>query len=243
MPPVQSAWQPSPEELLLVKQWVGDGARDEYGTNTISSKLAAELISPDRPEAPGGATSPQVTFKDTYRRYLAGHDFFRLMEQKFPKAGRSPKCNEFTDLNRALLGETNPATGDPTYRTPSAAFVRWYGRCLLGWIEGDVGNSYPKEMDRFFGKTAIERIRKEPYAAVLTDAKSVTWGTLSDEIRVEVIGHLVGEYIGPEVMTGQAEFVNHLNDATKAEYAKLTTLDGLKRILFLIGTQEEFLSY
>ena len=86
MPPVQSAWQSSPEELLLVKQWVGDGARDEYGTNTISSKLAAELISPDRPEAPGGATSPQVTFKDTYRRYLAGHDFFRLMEREFSKS-------------------------------------------------------------------------------------------------------------------------------------------------------------
>ena len=97
-------------------------------------------------------------------------------------------------------------------------------------------------MDRFFGKTAIERIRKEPYAAVLTDAKSVTWGTSPTRFESKSSA-ILWRIPGPEVMTGQAEFVNHLNDATKAEYAKLTTLDGLKRILFLIGTQEEFLSY
>lgn len=47
MPPVESAWQPSREELGLFRRWVEGGVRDEDGKPTIDSKLAHDLIQPE----------------------------------------------------------------------------------------------------------------------------------------------------------------------------------------------------
>ena len=190
-------------------------------------------------------TLATVTFKETFRRYLSGHDVFRLWAQKFPKAEFSAldQCHEMTDANRALLGEKNPATGEPTYRTPSAAFIRWYSKCLLQWIAKDINASYPRNMGRFFGQQAIDQIQKAPYSGVLSDAKSIPWATLSDEARAKIIRHLVVEYIGPGIIQEEERFVEHLNGVAKSSYGNLTTFDALKKLLFLIGTQEEFLKF
>lgn len=46
MPPKESAWQPTAEDLALLKQWISEGARDEEGNPSIDPKLGEELVKP-----------------------------------------------------------------------------------------------------------------------------------------------------------------------------------------------------
>src|SRR4051812_45577598 len=99
--------------------------------------------------------APKLTFKDSYVRYLSGHDLFRLLVQKFPGAKWEaiPDCGQLSDKNRASLGDANPATGEMTYRTTSASFVKWYAKCVLLGIDRDFESAGGSAhgMDRFFG--------------------------------------------------------------------------------------------
>lgn len=185
----------------------------------------------------------QTTYKDTFTRYVGGQDIFRLARQKFPNAvwDMPNSCNGLNDQNRALLGEKNPATGEPVYRTPSTSFLNWYLKCVLQWIDQDTKSA--SSYSRYFGKEAIELISHESYKEVLLNPKSHKWNALSSPIQNSIVKNMVEEWIGPGIIRNEDEFVQKLSSITMQKYADLTVAEAIQKVVFFIATQEEFLSY
>ncbi len=192
-----------------------------------------------------GLGAPNVTFKDSYLRYLSGHDFFRVLNQKFPDAqyGNNADCMAFSNSNRGITGDLNPATGDPMYRGPSVTFVKWYIKCVMLAVGSQFDQSLAKAsgMEPFFGKKALQMLSTQPYAAVVTSPKSVTWMTLSPDIQTQIVNNLFEYYVGRNIIQNQDELCKKMLTATQDK--SLTTFDALKQLVLLVTTQDEFLTY
>ena len=216
MPPKNSAWQVTAEEIAKVKAWIADGARDEANAPTITAEEASAIL---RPVMTDGAAAGAAGFQGTFTRYAGGHDLFRLLAQRFPRAN-VPKlgdCGTLTDKNRAVLGDLNPSTGEPTYRGPSSAFVRWYSKCLVTIVDKHVGAAYPP--------------RYEP------------WMQLTPEKRTEITRELVRSYLGTGTGLSEEGFAKRLETALASSTKALSVNDAVKKLLFYIGMQDQFLTY
>jgi hypothetical protein len=152
-----------------------------------------------------------------------------------PKLG---DCGGLTDKNRSVLGDRNPANGEPTYRGPSSAFVRWYSKCLVEIVDKDIGTSYPSEMRRFFGERATLLSGGD-----LARAREVLWEKLPAESRHEIVQNLVRVYLGPGSAATHDLLAKRLETAIATVGGKFSVYDATKRLLFYIGMQDDFLTY
>jgi hypothetical protein len=188
--------------------------------------------------------APKATFSGSYLRYLSGHDVFRLLAQKFPRAewGTLKECSRLTDQNRNVLGVATPANGQVTYPAPSVTYAKWYFKCLLSGIEKDLGNSVSTSAgkDRFFGRETNEKLSAQS-SNVLTAPKEIAWATLSDAMQTTITVHLIHQLIGPNVVRDEGELAQKLLGATQR--AGLSTYDALKKLVLLVSSQDEFLTY
>lgn len=186
------------------------------------------------------------SFRDSYVRYVSTHDFFRLLMQKFPdvKTNQTNVCEQMTDENRAVLGEPNPVSGELAYTGPSPSFLKYYGACLLQYIDYDFEGAAakPNGLQRYFGKEACALLEKTGQNEIFQKPASFSWNTLSPEVQLSIARHLVHAMIGPEIVKNEAKFVSELV-ASLAPKAEKDVAQGIKKLLFFIGTQDEFLSY
>lgn len=195
--------------------------------------------------ASGMAASPKVTFKDSYLRYVSGHDMFRLLYQKFPHAkfDKIDDCSAFSTRNRAALGDSNPANGELVYRGPSVPYVKWFLRCVNAGIASELEGSSALAggMTVFFGQTALAQIANQPYASVVEKPKTVPWMDLPSTIQSSILSHLIDNYIGPGIVADQEGLVKKLLVAVSDK--QTSTYDALAKEILLVSTQDEFLTY
>lgn len=242
MPPKESAWQPTNDDILTVKGWIAGGARDEAGLASITESMALSLLELSEPLYP----KPLPGFRHSFRRYLSSHDVFRVWHQKFPLSLTlsEDECRTLTTKNRAALGDPNPFSGDLVYERPSPTFIRWYGKCLLFWTDKELGQAYStKAMKAFFGGEAVAALEASGQAAVIADAKAYQWQALPPGIPAKIIGHLVHTYIGARVLADEIGFVEKVRLIAEKSYRTLPVFEVFRKLIFLVGTQEEFLLY
>lgn len=229
MPPVSSAWQPSKEELALLKSWVAAGARDEAGKLTVPLEKAAEWLKPAR-----NARPPLLTFKDSHSRYVSGHDVFRLLAQKFPNgnwADSKGECGRYNEKNRSALGDAIPANGELTYKTASAAYVRWLATCLERGIASDLALAQPATL---FGRAVLEGAKGQPWEKLLKSAKTSPWSGLPDGVRAEITAHWVRTLVGPHG-AGLAKMLPLPDGAT--------VYDSVRKLVLFAALDDAFLVY
>lgn len=249
MPPKESAWQPNAEELTGLVAWIRERAPDEKGKPTIDAATAAELLKPSN-EWLDGIKGPQKTFKETLVRYVGGQDMLRVFLQSFPgqKVGKAEsreyQCQSLTDKNRGLLGDNNPANGEPSYRAPSASFVKWYTKCVWLLAAADLETSLAaKKMEPYFGEEALKLLAKEPYANVVQEPKAVRWRSLSAPIRRAIALWLLQRYIGPRIVPNEVEVAAKLGEGLERMPDVASTYDALRKSILFVTSQESFLTY
>ncbi len=189
---------------------------------------------------------PKMSFKDSYLRYLSGHDLIRVLAQKFPSVISDNTGYLFIDdKSRASLGDSNPANGEMTYRTPSASFVGWYVKHVQRGLETDLKVALMPgtggDLTSYFGKEAAELIKTQPYAKVLTEPKAVAWTTLSQKIQDATISHLIFRFIGPGILKDEEGLKRKL--LISLNESKPDSLEALKQIVLALAMQDEFLTY
>jgi hypothetical protein len=185
----------------------------------------------------------QVTFQDTFHRYVSGHDLFRLMSQKFPQGKPSEECAGLTTKNRAALGDSNPANGEMAYRTTSASFVRWYTRCLTERISSDYEATLQTAggVGFYLGPTVTALLKGRPYEKAVTAPKDTNWDLIPVDLQTQTAEYLVRHYIGPGIHKDEAGLVKRLVTAVSGK--GFNTFDALKRLALFIGMEESFLTY
>jgi hypothetical protein len=203
--------------------------------------------------------TPKITFQDSQTRYLSGHDLFRLFAQHFPLTAEStgailrgkevkdplalisPDCIRFGDTNRGALGDSNPATGEPIYRTASSAYVRWYTGCLRAAISTELylAGKQPGQLVRFYGE-ALKGGDRKINETLVTAPDSILWNKISEPMKKGILLHLLHLYIGPGILNDEGAFVK---SAASALDENLSVEAALKKAIFYIAMREEFLTY
>lgn len=241
MPPKESAWQPTAEDVLRMKAWVSGGARDETGAPSIEPALGLELV---------GVTSPislktQPAFAGTFKRYLSGSDLFRVWHDRFPLVpfNQFSRCQSQQPADRATIGDPNPFDGELVFRAPGPGFVQWYGKCVLEWIDAELALAHVKDMRPFFGPDATAALEAAGLEGVISSPKGTEWTALPDAIRAKIVAHLVRAYIGPGILPDEGGYVERLLKLTSKALARASVFEALRKVLFLVTTEEAFLSY
>jgi hypothetical protein len=188
--------------------------------------------------------NPKLTFRDTFQRYVSGHDLFRLLNQKFPGAdwAKIDQCSGFTEKNRAALGDPNPANGELSYRVPSSSYLRWYLRCLTQGIEKDfeVTAASPSALEVLFGKEVVQLVQGKPYEKMLKDPKSVKWQEVPELVRTAIANQLIDHFVGPGIMKISSGMVGQLLPAIAQS---TNVLEAMKKAALYISLQDDFLTY
>ncbi len=242
MPPANSVWQPSQEEIQLLKGWIAGGARDSIDKPSILEETAQKLLNLSGPYFV--KTTPQ--FRDTFKRYLSGHDIFRMFHQKFPSVPLNLKdfnsCQELNDKNRAVVGDPNPFNGELVHQRPSPSFVRWYGECLIAWITKQMELDYAKSMRSYFGEEVATALAASAQEKIVTDPKSGPWKTVPYPLQQQITRHLIQIYLNPEEAKGD-RLTDEITQWMEKKYSDATVYDAFKKILFFLGTEDPFLTY
>jgi hypothetical protein len=189
--------------------------------------------------------APKATFQDSYLRYLSGHDLARVFKQKFPGLtwDSMGRCATLTPDIVAALGTANPVNGELVYPAPSVPFLKWYVGCVMTLAEADLQSvkEAPEGYTRFIGPKAIALAQGQSYSTVIKDPKSVSWTTLPETMRFEIVNHLLENFIGAGIVNDSTGVAKKMNDAVSAN--NFTTYDALAKLILLIATQDEFLTY
>jgi hypothetical protein len=176
----------------------------------------------------------QATFHYTFQRYLSSHDLLRVFKQKLPLAlwDKKPECARINQ--RAFFhGNANPATGENVYQYPSQAYVKWYTKCLVYGIDSEFSEVSLKKLsyEKYIGKDLLPKISD----------LGANWSTLEALQRKAIAQHLIREWIGPSIVKNEEAFAIKLSELK--EIQTLSIQDALKKLLFYIMTQHEFLTY
>jgi len=234
MPPVESVWQPSPEELALLKRWIAEGVKGDQGVPTISSAFAQALLQ----GSPAPAPLPRMEFRDSYVRYLRTHDLFRVLTQQFPGKAKDSACYELNENNRTLLGDTSPQDGELAFKTPSPAFVRWYGKCLLSLIDSTLAlKEGEQKFSEFYGTSPLI-----PSGAKL-DPKNFSWNRLPAESRYQIVLQLISKLTGESRSEPRSLLATELISILDKKGLALSCYEAISKVLFLIGSSDAFLVY
>lgn len=196
-------------------------------------------------------TAHAASFEGTSKRYIAQHDIFRVLYQKFVYgvSAVSSDCQNITDANQQFLGTPSPLTGAPLFKGPSPGYVKWYSRCLLSFISADftfaVNNG--TALDTYLGGTDTQ-LATTPAptwgTAVIPNAVqlSTIWSTLPLAAQQQIIRHQVHRFIGPGVVQNEDAFIEKMRASLKP-FEDQDVSDVAQKLAFLICTQDEFLTY
>lgn len=222
------------------------------------SLLSLSLSSVLAPIAETQAAPPTITFRDTYRRYLAGRDLFRMLAQKFPlgvAATTSFDCTNINDNNKGFLGTMSPVTGTPSAIVPASAYIRWYSKCASGFIQSqltaDIANpNAPKALFAgwagYLGPQAVTLLQASTDTALqaaATNPASMTWMKLSDAVKSAVLYNLVDGLVGPGVLKDEPGLVARVLAEMSTVDPTLTAQSGVQQAILRIVTKDEFLTF
>jgi hypothetical protein len=188
------------------------------------------------------ATPPQVTFRDSYVRYVSEHDLFRLLQQKFPNGGWNSlsDCNALSGSNGTAIGVPDPVSGELTYPGPSESFAGWYFKCLMAGVTNEMNHaaSTPNGWIPFIGPATLQKKSRAPTAS---SPQPVLWNSFDSDVKRQIIGNLINIYIGPNIVKDERTLLDQLMAATADK--SLSTSDAIKQLVQLIASQDDFLSY
>lgn len=121
--------------------------------------------------------APGFAFEEKQERYLSPHDIFRTLQNRFDLADFSANtfvhgCQEINSQNKYLIGTRKESNGEYVFPGPSAAFVKWYSKCLKIYIQEDIKNTLQTKdgYRRYISPEAINDIEK---THALGDAKEM----------------------------------------------------------------------
>lgn len=235
MPPVQSDWQPSDDELHLFKRWIWEGGKNESGKSTLTEEQSKEMLK----GAEAKPILPRMEFRDSYLRYVRTHDLIRLYQQKFPNAFSALPtiCQALNDSNRSILGDGNPFNGELSFRSPSLGFIRWLGKCLMPAVIGEMELTLQKDKSfaRFLGG-------KEFPKNALETPRNVAWESLTPAQRTGIIRHSIHQMVGPNIVE-ETITIGRIEEFLKKKGPKLNCFDAVGHIYFYLGSSDDFLTF
>lgn len=178
------------------------------------------------------------SFAPKQRRYYATDELIKMLQRTFSGISFEsiiPDCRELTEANRAVLGDIMPQTGSPIFSAPSSSFVRWYVKCLNEYIER---SPVPAEI---YGPTVANEIRNGHYSS------ASPYASLPAPLRLAMAQEQIERLIGPSEVI--ADFGYFANSAALAQSIlrlvpeAMSLQQAASRILILVATRDEFLSY
>ncbi|MBI3296221.1 MAG: DUF1588 domain-containing protein [Deltaproteobacteria bacterium] len=229
MPPKESAWQPSAEDIVILKSWISYRAMDEAGLPSVSQAQANDWL-----EIAGPITlTPRRTFRRTFRRYVSGQDIFRLLHEKFPSAP-FPKAEDLQILsirNRAVFGDPNPFDGLLVYENVGPGFVKEFGKSVSYFAAADI-ESGPAS---YLGAEVLKTLGGAP--------KEVRWSRIPRNSVRPIIQSLIRRFVDPGQLASPQRVEEALDRFQAKKLQDASVVEALKRMVFLLLMQEEFLAY
>ena len=170
-----------------------------------------------------------ASFTENWLRYPSPDVVLNKFRRQFPAEimGQiTVNCRQLTPENRALLGDSDPASGRAAVDRPNSSFVNWYTGCLVEYIKAEnqlstmrrkdlppnpdgsptyaYRNSNVSELRAYYGDSVINDCiaNESSNSGLKVDSNEVTfncsWKALSPETQVELTRKLVRKFVGPE---------------------------------------------
>ncbi|MGE0527756.1 MAG: hypothetical protein AB7G93_05805 [Bdellovibrionales bacterium] len=135
MPPKEAGWTLDESAVHQLARWVYFLAPDVKGQPTITSTQRDQILADASPEFLEKISLDEVSkpsFRSTYRRYLEGLDFIKVVHQIFqaPATIINQACGETFSQKRFAFGWFDHMTGGPTTLAPGGDFQMTWAKCL-----------------------------------------------------------------------------------------------------------------
>jgi len=192
--------------------------------------------------------------EQTGKRSSPSHDMFRRFHQHFPDVkGQdvSKRCDRLTRDNQTFLGEISPADGTPTFEQVSPAFMSWYYTCIAEYFDKEESNSefLKGDANLFLGVEGTKALLDMRTAAGMPKsvplwyvAKLASWESLSEDVQVVIMRHLLYTFIGPGIVDDgpfmQDVFVNVIG-----KDAKISVRTAVFKMIVSVMSQDQYLEY
>lgn len=238
MPPKESAWQPTADDIALLKIWVSQRVRDESGMQTITQAQANDWLGISGPLELGDRT----TFRRSFKRYASGQDVFRVLHAKFPKAPflQQGDTQTLSVRNRAVFGDPNPFDGQLVFENVSSGFVREFGRSLSYFAGADIEAS----AESYFGSHVVETLVACGLEKIAKTPKEAAWKDVPKNLVQPILRSLVIRTFDPGLESVKQEFLERSLDRFQSERLQTASVfEALKRMVFMLSLEEEFLAY
>ncbi|MGE0525624.1 MAG: hypothetical protein AB7G93_05785 [Bdellovibrionales bacterium] len=149
MPPKEAGWTLDNTAVHQLARWVYFLAPDAQGRPTINSTQRDQILADASPEFLEKITLDEPSkpsFRSTYRRYLEGVDFLKVIHQIFQIASDTfpLTCQVALTEKSSAFGWPDPLTGAPKILAPGGDFQMTWAKC----VEFAFKNKYPGQSTR-----------------------------------------------------------------------------------------------
>ncbi|MGE0528365.1 MAG: hypothetical protein AB7P49_14950, partial [Bdellovibrionales bacterium] len=161
MPPKEAGWTLNNTAVHQLARWVYFLAPDAKGQPTITSTQRDRILadaSPEFLEKISLDEPSKPSFRSTYRRYLEGIDFVKIVHQIFeaPLDPVNQACGDTFSQKRFAFGWFDHITGGPTTLAPGGDFQMTWAKCL----ELIFKNKFEGRMSRAEIQNDVNRLAK-----------------------------------------------------------------------------------
>ena len=222
----------------------------------LSGFAAAAMSAPSALSAPYpmGAEISRVSFSPKQIRYFTPFDLMAVFHQIFP-AGEVgygvTGCYSLSEVDRPVIGDALPSTGEPAIGEPSFGFVVWVSRCLQGMTKATYDPLvFTPESERFAYGPDFFAWREQ--AVPGQQIAHLPWRSVPTAIQDGFLAKEILRMVGPDDVI--RDFGNF---ASVADFARDRSLKGraataaspptvaefAEAFAFAVGLSDEFLSY
>lgn len=213
MPPQSAGWSLSPGEKITLIKWINDGAKDDYGNDSITTAQKNKLLAAATNQIMDSITrvgKSQPSLSLTWQRIINYNDILRT----FPfKLGTSSVCNQDFISKKNSLGHPDIYTGVPISDKPDNAYREAYRKCVVQSLF-EIEQSLKSALAN--GAAAVDSLAKYYNPLGLSDlhadiVKSATsenpmnligikkWTDLTSEQKIKIAQNQIHFILGPNL--------------------------------------------
>jgi hypothetical protein len=272
MPPMRAGWHLERDEVQKMLLWYYGQARDSNGQPTITVAERDQFFAHASPQILAyvkKGVSREPHFGQTWRRYLEGRDFLRVLSQSFSGTGFDIEtvvngygCGKIMDNNSAF-GFVDRLTGKARSDQPTFGFLSIWSGCVSE-VLNSVTTSYDvattDKMAEAWGykntEDLIQAIHWKPgrewaYSSESEPAIFVgsfsgnPWNTLSPAVQSQLINGVIAKYIRAETLNNPEKYAYQINQTLflADPNSQKSIQQTINAAILLILTSNEYLSF
>jgi len=224
MPTKDAGWKISDAERSTLIKWIADGAKDENGTDTITTEQKNKILAPAKAGVMEVVNQPSQlvpTMRPTWQRVLTYSEIIKTLPLKIDTTSTySSTCANELLGKKYVLGHPDLYTARPVSETLDNAYRESYRKCVVRLLkQSQTSFAVNVQMNpaginlsskiRLYStglySLAIQITKETPLESVFSVISKMKWSDLDEQQKLKIIQQQIDFTVGPNLNHIEAE--------------------------------------